>query len=132
MKSPPSRVVAAAAEVRTAATDDSTAVAVAAKSTAMEMVISMQYHVCGAWARRPARVNDQNGHVGGGHHVEAEAREVAAARGQRDGPLRGGESTPWPPFGTARDHLLGRSGRCVALVALAERSRFAIVRGELA
>ena len=35
-----SRVVAAVAEVRTAATDDSTAVAVAAKSTAMEMVIS--------------------------------------------------------------------------------------------
>ncbi len=39
LKSPPSRVVAAAAKVRTAATDDSTAVATAAKSTAMEMVI---------------------------------------------------------------------------------------------
>jgi len=51
LKSPPSRVVAAAAEVRTAATDDSTAVATAAKATAMETVISMQYHVCGAWAR---------------------------------------------------------------------------------
>ena len=32
--------------------------------------------------------DDQNGHVGG-WHVEAEAREVAAARGaERDGPLR--------------------------------------------
>ena len=40
LRSPPNRVVAAAAEVRTAATDDSTAVAEAAKSTAMEMVIS--------------------------------------------------------------------------------------------
>jgi hypothetical protein len=36
LRSPPSRAVVAAAEVRTAATDDSTAV----KSTAMEMVIS--------------------------------------------------------------------------------------------
>ena len=43
--------------------------------------------------------DDQNGHVGG-WHVEAEAREVAAARGaERDGPLRGGESTPQTPFG---------------------------------
>ena len=76
------------------------------------------------------QVNDQKGHVGDGH-VEAEAREAAAARGERDGPLHGGESTPRPPFGTAGDHLLGRSGRCVALVVLAERSRFAIDRGEL-
>jgi hypothetical protein len=50
------RLQKATAEVRIAATDDSTAVATAAKSTAMEMVISTQYHVCGAWARRPARV----------------------------------------------------------------------------
>ena len=77
------------------------------------------------------QVNDQKGYVGDGH-VEAEVREVAAARGERDGPLRGGESTLRPPFGTAGDHLPGRSGRCVALVALAERSRFAIDRGELA
>jgi hypothetical protein len=40
LRSPPSKVVAAAAEVRIAATDDSTAVATAAKATAMEMVIS--------------------------------------------------------------------------------------------
>jgi hypothetical protein len=36
LRSPPSRVVAAAVEVRTTATDESTAVAAAAKSTAME------------------------------------------------------------------------------------------------
>ncbi len=78
------------------------------------------------------QVNDQDGHVGDGH-VEAEAREVAAARGaERDGPLRGGKSTPRPPCRTAGDHLLERSGRCVAVVALVERSRLAVDRGELA
>jgi hypothetical protein len=80
------------------------------------------------------QVNDQDGHVGGGH-VEAEAREVAAARGERDGPLRRAAietGTPRPPFGTVGDHLLGRNGPCVALMALAERSRLAIDRRELA
>ena len=77
------------------------------------------------------QVNDQDGHARDGH-VEAEAREVATARGERDGPLHGGESTLRPPFGTAGDHLLGKSGRCIALVALVEQSRVAIDRGELA
>ena len=46
--------------------------------------------------------------------------------------MRGEDSTPRPPCRTAGDHLLERSGRCVAVVALVERSRLAVDRGELA